>query len=160
MCEGKEHDESVEPSVIASIYTDHQRWIMRSDGSSQLIGSTKTVTPGYKTGMKVKPNMPVKNYGSDYHDLTAVYWLHYKNFFSSPFPAEHKFLCRAYSRQRAEIASLTKQIDELRTEVRTVKVEKILVQVSDGWIAEAVLGSALIVLLAIILFISRLPRQS
>ncbi len=129
MCQCKEPDESEEPTIIASVYTDHQKWIMRSDGSSELIGSTKTVTPGYKTGMKVKPNMPVKNYAADYHDLTAVYWLQYKEFFSSPFPTEHKFLCRAYSRQRAEIAGLTRQISELQLEVKGLRTNKLIIEV-------------------------------
>jgi len=161
MSNHKEPDEtpSVEPTVVASIFTEHQKWILRSDGSSQLIGSTKTVTPGYKTGMHVKPNMPVRNYANDYHDLTAVYWLQYREFFSSPFPTEHKFLCRQYSRQRATIENLTRQVDELRAEIEEIRTDRILVQVSDGWVVEAVLGSALIILLAIITFITRTPRQ-
>lgn len=131
MCDYRKPDESAEPTVIVSIYTDHQRWIMRSDGSSQLIGSTKTVTPGYKTGMKVKPNIPVKNYGSDYNDLSAVYWLQYKNFFGSPFPIEHRFLCRQYSRQRSAIATLTRQINELRADIKELRTNEIAVNVNQ-----------------------------
>jgi hypothetical protein len=158
-CIEPDETDSTEPTVIASVYTDHQKWIHYTDGSAKLIGSTKTVTPGYKTGMKVKPNMPVKNYSNDYNDLCAVYWLQYKNFFSSPFPVEHRFLCRQYSKQRAAIADLTKQVDALRAELEEVRMDRVLVQVSDGWIAEAVLGSALILLLAIIAVITRTSRR-
>lgn len=144
------------PTVIASIYTDHQKWIHYTDGSVELVGSTKTITPGYKTGMKVKPNMPVKNYANDYTALHTVYWLQYKDFFSSPFPVEHKFLCRQYSRQRAEILDLKRQMEELRTEIRKpmpVLSEVGAIQAEGPPIALMLLATFLVVALGTIISI-------